>query len=262
MGLRDRERRTSLIGVPATWQARWLPLSRLLRRLRSRLHGLPRSAASLDASLRLLATFRHLGWQDSVERRLPVDANGHPLPWYTYPAICWLESVLTGDERVFEFGAGYSTLWYALRCKTVRAVEHERHWVEELLARSEAMAPSIEWCECKGDGAEAPVGDAYVDAIERFAPPLFDIIAVDGRARNACVERAIPFVAKDGVLLLDNSDRSIYSRSLSLLAAEGFGRIDFHGPVAGSPHFSCTSVFSRDFDRWLRTPAGARAPGA
>jgi hypothetical protein len=69
-----------------------------------------------------------MGWPDSVERRLPVDAHGEPLPWYSYAAIHFLEKRLPEGLAVFEFGSGYSTIWWARRSRVVHACEHDAGW--------------------------------------------------------------------------------------------------------------------------------------
>lgn len=75
---------------------------------------------AVHASGRVL---REEGWLRSYREGVPVRRSGEPIPWYTYSAIAFLDERLPGDATVFEFGAGYSTLWYAARCSRVVAVE-------------------------------------------------------------------------------------------------------------------------------------------
>jgi predicted O-methyltransferase YrrM len=46
-------------------------------------------------------------------------------------------------------------------------------------------------------------------------PGELDLVVVDGRARVACVRQALPRLASDGVLLLDNADRDEYASVVS-----------------------------------------------
>src|SRR5262245_4561702 len=61
----------------------------------------------------------HQGHFRSALARKAVDATGHPLPWYTYPAIQFLSAKDFCGRRVLEFGAGQSTLWWSARAGQV-----------------------------------------------------------------------------------------------------------------------------------------------
>ena len=75
---------------------------------------------------------RTTGLLRSFRERRPVDAAGNPLPWVSYPAIHLLNERPRPDHTVFEFGAGYSTLYFAARCAAVTTVEHDREWFDEV----------------------------------------------------------------------------------------------------------------------------------
>ena len=91
---------------------------------------------TLLRALRLLhyrrSFVRTTGLLRSFRERRPVDAAGNPLPWVSYPAIHLLNERLRPDQTVFEYGAGYSTLYFAARCGAVTAVEHDREWFDEV----------------------------------------------------------------------------------------------------------------------------------
>src|SRR5262245_66641616 len=72
------------------------------------------------------------GWFRSFASGLPVDAAGRPLPWLAYPAIEFLARRVQPEWRVFEYGCGNSTLWWASRVREVIACEHDRAWAERL----------------------------------------------------------------------------------------------------------------------------------
>jgi predicted O-methyltransferase YrrM len=48
-----------------------------------------------------------------------------------------------------------------------------------------------------------------IDAI----PGDFDLIVIDGRAREACFARALPRLAVDGMIVFDNTNRRRYRRA-------------------------------------------------
>ena len=54
------------------------------------------------------------------------------MPWITFAAITYLKQVLSPDMRVFEYGTGGSTLFFARRVAEVISVEHDPVWYEQL----------------------------------------------------------------------------------------------------------------------------------
>jgi len=72
------------------------------------------------------------GFFRSVVNGAPVAADGEPLPWFTYPAIEYLKQFDFSDKRVFEYGAGNSSLFWASRAKEVVAVESDRRWFDRI----------------------------------------------------------------------------------------------------------------------------------
>ena len=60
-----------------------------------------------------------------VTRRSPIELQ---LPWFSYSAIDFLKIFLRKTHRVFEFGSGGSTLFFADRCASVESVEEDPSW--------------------------------------------------------------------------------------------------------------------------------------
>jgi hypothetical protein len=224
-------------------------------RLVDRSRGLPRTFRELNYSLQLMSILRGLGWHRSVRARVAKDSAGDPLPWYSYPAIQWLQARIRGSDSVFEFGAGQSTLWFAAHVREIVSVEHDVEWHRRLrvqigpnvtlLLRHPADAP--EHGIVRGEGRE---GSEYAAAIDVYPQQTFDLIAVDGVERVECVRHSISRLRPDGLLILDNSDRPGLRAGIDLLGQEGFGRVDFHGLVPAFGTYSCTSVFWRNHSRW------------
>jgi hypothetical protein len=188
-----------------------------------------------SVQLHLKSALKEYGWFRSFKEKQSVDAQGRPLPWYTYPFIFFLESRIKPDFNVFEYGSGNSTRWYGARVKKVVAVEHDFQWVQmissNLPANSEVLSRER--------------GDAYIHAVKE-KNSLYHLIAVDGRDRVKCVEAAVEFLTPDGVLILDNSERERYQKAKSVMAAKGFRSIDFRGMIPIVGHESCTTIFYRD----------------
>jgi hypothetical protein len=223
------------------------------QKMRYRLWALPRRAREADAMMLLLGTLRRIGWTRSVAHGFPVDAELKPLPWWTYPAIHWTMSVLAGDERVLEFGSGNSTLWLASRVGRVTTVEDDEVWSARIAGQA---PPNVEvlYRPCAGDIVTAPPADPYVGVLDDVSSGSVDLLVVDGKARGDVLLAAGRVLVSDGIALLDNADRPELAGSIDALQADGFGRIDFVGPVPSGTNMSCTSVFFRRLDARWRTP--------
>lgn len=193
----------------------------------------------------MLGMYRQIGWHRSVRAALPVDADGQPVPWLSYPAVMWLEAVLKGTERVFEFGSGNSTIWFSRHAAAVVSVEHDEHWVEEQRRRIGSNVELIHR-RCLGDEDWAPDNDPYVNTLAEYPTGHFDLVLVDGMARNPCIGAAISHLPGAGVVILDNADRPAHHPGVDALHKAGFGRIDFVGPTVVQGVFSSTSVFARN----------------
>ena len=56
--------------------------------------------------------------------------------------------------------------------------------------------------------------NARFSALLEHLRPLYDLIIIDGRARVACLERAVRFLAEGGLIVFDNSGRKRYQAAL------------------------------------------------
>ena len=120
----------------------------------------------LADNIRILG--ERLGQIRSITEGRPVDALGQPIPWYTYPAIEYVERLALKGKRIFEFGCGHSTRYWCRRGASVTAVEHSREWFEEVTAF--AGGANLLFRDER---------DSYVAAL-REAGVSFDVIVIDG----------------------------------------------------------------------------------
>jgi SAM-dependent methyltransferase len=144
-----------------------------------------------------------------ISRKPPVDLE---LPWFSYGAIDFLESFLTKEMRVFEFGSGGSTLFFAQRSKSVTAIEDNAHWCE--LVAAKLAAGGIENVDLRHvpvafTTEQAFASSEYVNAVRAST---FDVIIVDGsewtlNARPICFRAAEPQIAPGGIIVVDDSWR-------------------------------------------------------
>ncbi|HEX2813230.1 MAG TPA: class I SAM-dependent methyltransferase [Sphingopyxis sp.] len=130
------------------------------------------------------------------------------LPWWNVAATREAETFLharTG-ARVFEYGAGASTVWLSQHAGEVISVEHHEEWHRRLRPAIQPFAHASLW-------HRALEGTAYIDAIME-AGGLFDLIVIDGRRRTECLTRAITRLKPDGMILFDDSGRRRYRRAI------------------------------------------------
>ncbi len=150
------------------------------------------------------------------------------VPWWTYRAIetvdDWL-SARPNPARVFEYGSGASTVWLARRAGEVHSVEHHRAFAElmhaELVSHPNASVRVVEAVPSgrpvvpsAKEGHEGLDFAGYVAAIDDV-PGSFDLVVIDGRAREACLAAAVGRVARDGLIVFDNSRRRRYRAAIA-----------------------------------------------
>jgi hypothetical protein len=203
----------------------------------------------------MLGMYRQIGWQRARGEGLPIDENGVALPWFSYPALFWLGSVLRGSERIFEFGSGNSTAWFSERSLSVVSVEHDEVWAKRQGSRFNDNVELL-YRPCFGSEDWAPADDPYVATLSGYPQGRFDVIVVDGMARNTCMEVVSGYAQASEIVIVDNADRPAYYPGIEALQAAGFGRIDFVGPNIVQGVFSCTSVFARSLPEAIAARSG------
>lgn len=175
-------------------------------------------------------------------------------PWWTYRAADEVESFLLGrrDARVFEFGAGASTIWLSKRSATVHSVEHDVGFANRLSPHLEEFAHvtlhAFAACERSAEslstshraGYEWADFGSYVGTIDEVGGK-FDLIVIDGRARESCLVRSVSHLAPDGIIVFDNSNRGRYR---SVIEASGLVERRVRGWCPSLPMPSTTSLLT------------------
>ena len=150
------------------------------------------------------------------------------VPWWSGPAIVaverWLEE-RNGEVTAFEYGCGASTAWLARRCRQVDSVEHDADFMRSIAPllqrdnidlRLAVPEPMPEPRVRSGRKGYAHCDfSAYVDTM---GDARYDLIIVDGRARAACLERALGQLADGGLIVFDNSGRRRYADAIARVA--------------------------------------------
>ena len=174
------------------------------------------------------------GWINSFKKNLPLNSDNTPIPWTTYPFINFIETRLSTDMNLFEFGAGYSTLFYSRKIRSVIAIEHNKEWYSAIKKRIESNVKLLL-------SADESI-ESYVFSIRKLNKK-FDIISIDGIHRVECLNESINHLKENGIIILDDSERVEYKESMKLLLQKGFKKLDFWGMSAGYLFKKSTTIF-------------------
>ncbi len=158
------------------------------------------------------------------------------LPWWTMDAIDKVDAFLRVRPRaqVFEYGSGASTIWLAKRSGSVKSVEHDNKWypiVREKLANFSNAELTLVSTDpvphpdpaylSQRPGWRGRTFHDYVHAIDRETGE-FDMIVIDGRARPACLAHAARRLAKDGLIVFDNTRRAAYREAIAASGLQAY----------------------------------------
>jgi hypothetical protein len=211
-------------------------------------------------------------WMKDYSRwRQDRNSTAQPLdrmePWICYSAIRHLKQITRQDMRVFEYGSGGSTLYFAKHCQEVVAVDHDTLWaqrVNEALAEhqmSHAKALPVP-DETPAEPADADpqqgygssyagfVGRSfktYVNTLRQYPRHHFNVIVVDGRSRPACIKLASEYLAPGGVIIVDNADRERYDPMQNACFNDNWHLTRCAGPGQAFRTFSATNF-------WIHQP--------
>ena len=185
------------------------------------------------------------------------------LPWLTFDALDFLNSLPLYRKKIFEYGSGGSTLFWLRKGAFCVSVEHDSSWY----ARVRALLPktsNLDYRLCKPENIPQmiirdpadPNGYAsaglkefdfrkYACQIDEFDDGYFDIVLIDGRARPSCIKHSYKKINAGGYLILDNADETYYTAKTSGYL-KNFGLKQFYG--AGPCGFSLwqTNIYTRN----------------
>lgn len=190
------------------------------------------------------------------------------VPWITFPAFRWLESYIDSHMKVFEWGSGGSTIFFARHASRVISIEHDLAWFRAVSARLVVASldgvqllhvpPDLctDYSSPLEEGAmkrykstdtrfENELFFRYAGSILEYPDEYFDVVMVDGRARIACLYLSLRKVTDGGAVILDNSDRAHYATALDLFSSPDWTTVHFEGAAPRSiwPCFVRTTVF-------------------
>lgn len=137
--------------------------------------------------------------------------------------IDYIKSLLKSDFTVLEWGSGSSTELFAPLVKKYISIEHDATWfshMKKILPKSTSLIlvpPSQPWGQHipkaggpGNDGTYTQFQD-YVDIVE-YLGEQFDLVLIDGRARVECAKAVLPYVKKNGLVLIHDFERKHYHK--------------------------------------------------
>ena len=187
--------------------------------------------------------------------------------WVVFKANSFIGGRLKPGMKVFEYGTGGSTLYFLQKRCTVCSVEHHPQWFQTVAAEIARRAypgwqgflrePDKEVWRSAAPGAQCTYRSAfgeyqgrlfseYVKVIDQFVENSFDVVFIDGRARDSCFVHAYKKVKPGGILILDNSERRRYQLVHETLEHLSWVKHRFFGPGPYVSHeFWETTVWTR-----------------
>lgn len=178
--------------------------------------------------------FKHYGYINTIPTGKPRDKNGEPIPWMSYDMVEFLDEKLNKELSLFEYGVGYSTMFFAKRMKSVTSIEHHEGWFNDISAQLAHME-NIQIKLFKLD-------EGYEEAVKQ-EKEKFDVILIDGRKRATCAINSFERLSDHGVLVLDDSNRDQYQDVFTFYEGKGYKRISFSGLAPTSFRRHITTIF-------------------
>ena len=150
--------------------------------------------------------------------------RGRELPWFTTSAIKQLESMNLKGKRIFEFGGGYSSIYFHKNGCSLEIFERDDHWRD--------------WIKNKiGD---FPSYNATEQIKVKELANKFDIVVVDVFNRPDNFEIAEQLINSDGIIILDDSQW--YPKFICSLK-DRYHQSHYWGYSSGRWTHKCTSFF-------------------
>lgn len=210
-------------------------LKKRIRKIVPGLFAMARGFKSLYSSRSYLV---QCGYMRSHREKRPCSLDGSPLPWMNYGMIDFLENRLRLSHRLFEYGSGYSTQFYAKFVGSITSVEHDKGWFESVMPSCSDNATLL-YRELSEHN------DEYIQALKSTAK-TYDVVIVDGRQRVKCLHEAIQCLTDKGVVILDDSQRDRYQEGIDAMLARGFKRLDFKGLKPAGLQLHQSTVFYKE----------------
>lgn len=182
------------------------------------------------------SALKNIGYINSLKKGMPLDNKNEPIPWMNYNAISFFKQKLNNSIDMFEFGSGYSSLFFAKHVNTITSLEYDNNWFNYIKS---ILPINADLYYCKLD-----------EKLEycKFTAKLnkkYNLILIDGADRVKCIINSIQSLTSNGVVVLDDSQRKEYKEGVNYLEDRGFKSIKFEGIKPGTIELYETTFFYR-----------------
>ncbi len=167
----------------------------------------------------------------TITKKSTLDVDGDIIPWYTYPAIEFVNQFDFTGKRVFEWGSGNSSTFFSnKKVDEIISVDHDTEWFNKVKLNLQSNQQLV-MSDLK----------QYPSHIDNFSGN-FDVIIIDGQRRFDCAKAAISKLSANGMIILDNSDW-FYVSAAYLKKELDLIQVDFHGLGPINNYTWTTSIF-------------------
>ena len=119
----------------------------------------------------------------------------------------FLLSNIKKDDRVLEYGSGYSTIEISKKCKFILSIEHDEGWYEDVRNMSRDFKnvdvvlkkPNLPYLGGFNCGTYDEFRD-YINAPSEYEK--FDLVFIDGRARVECSKYVKNFINDESLIFI------------------------------------------------------------
>lgn len=189
-------------------------------------------------------------------------------------AIQRIETYLSTNDVLYEYGSGGSTLWFAPLVKKMYSVEHDTNWFNKIINYLDENVElnlitthnAIEFNKFTDSIVTELMGDAapggttrthwnqytnYIRSIESVNEPI-NRLFVDGRHRALCAYHAYEFLTDDAIIFFDDWNRSAYHGVLKVYDVveiinkfDNSGYPEYEDYPNGSRHNKMTAILKK-----------------
>jgi hypothetical protein len=158
-------------------------------------------------------------------------------PWWVWDAIRFVNQQLQHDDRVFEVGSGYSSLWLAQRCREVLSIEESLAWKEQVYFEAKRFGLT---------NVKLLNGDSRELFTRYLGNEGREVVVIDSpRDRLSIFHDLVACAAKPRLIVYDDTDRIENRDALQDLVA-GYQANVFRGFKPQTVHACETTIFVRE----------------
>jgi hypothetical protein len=149
----------------------------------------------------------------SLTNHSPLDLG---LPWWSLPAINFINQNIDRNSKVFEWGSGGSTIFLGQKFAHLTSIEQDSQWIRKVrnkLQQLELSTVKLFQPKINLTSQQDFECSEYLHSLDKN----YDLIVVDGEdhfgpkstwsSRISCFLRAEEFINKGGIILVDDSWR-------------------------------------------------------